>query len=83
MDMDGVLVHEEAAIPGAAEFLAALRERGIPFLVLTNNSIYTRARPRRAAAHERPGGPGDVDLDLRPGHRAASSRTSGRAARRS
>jgi NagD protein len=42
MDMDGVLVHEEAAIPGAAEFLAALRERGIPFLVLTNNSIYTR-----------------------------------------
>jgi NagD protein len=35
-------VHEEAAIPGAAEFLAALRERGIPFLVLTNNSIYTR-----------------------------------------
>ena len=42
MDMDGVLVHEESAIPGAAEFLAALRERGIPFLVLTNNSIYTR-----------------------------------------
>jgi NagD protein len=42
MDMDGVLVHEEAAIPGSAEFLAALRERGIPFLVLTNNSIYTR-----------------------------------------
>src|SRR5687768_3811721 len=42
MDMDGVLVHEEAAIPGAADFLAALRDRGIPFLVLTNNSIYTR-----------------------------------------
>jgi NagD protein len=42
MDMDGVLVHEETAIPGAAEFLAGLRERGIPFLVLTNNSIYTR-----------------------------------------
>src|SRR3954451_1513099 len=42
MDMDGVLVHEEQAIPGAAEFLARLRERGRPFLVLTNNSIYTR-----------------------------------------
>ena len=41
-DMDGVLVHEEQAIPGAAEFLARLRERGTPFLVLTNNSIYTR-----------------------------------------
>ena len=42
MDMDGVLVHEEHAIPGADRFLAALRERDRPFLVLTNNSIYTR-----------------------------------------
>src|SRR5712691_11246181 len=42
MDMDGVLVHEQVAIPGAERFLARLRERGLPFLVLTNNSIYTR-----------------------------------------
>ena len=42
MDMDGVLVHEEHAIPGADRFLARLRERGLPFLVLTNNSMYTR-----------------------------------------
>src|SRR5437763_2700965 len=42
MDMDGVLVHEELAIPGADKFIARLRERGTPFLVLTNNSIYTR-----------------------------------------
>src|SRR3954463_16781894 len=42
MDMDGVLVHEEQAIPGAADFLTRLRERERPFLVLTNNSIYTR-----------------------------------------
>jgi NagD protein len=42
MDMDGVLVHEEQAIPGADRFIAALRDREIPFLVLTNNSIYTR-----------------------------------------
>jgi NagD protein len=40
-DMDGVLVHEEVAIPGAAEFVGRLRERGRPFLLLTNNSIYT------------------------------------------
>jgi NagD protein len=40
-DMDGVLVHEEEAIPGAAEFVEQLRERGRPFLLLTNNSIYT------------------------------------------
>ena len=42
MDMDGVLVREEHPIPGAAEFLDKLRERGLPFLMLTNNSIYTR-----------------------------------------
>jgi NagD protein len=42
MDMDGVLVHEEQAVPGADAFIAALRERETPFLVLTNNSIYTR-----------------------------------------
>jgi NagD protein len=51
MDMDGVLVREERAVPGAAEFLARLRELGVPFLVLTNNSMYTRrdlaARLRR------------------------------------
>jgi NagD protein len=41
MDMDGVLVHEEQAIPGADAFLARLVERELPFLVLTNNSIYT------------------------------------------
>jgi NagD protein len=55
MDMDGVLVHEEQAVPGAAEFLDALRERAIPFLVLTNNSIYTRrdlaARLRTSGLH--------------------------------
>jgi NagD protein len=47
MDMDGVLVSEQHAIPGAKEFLARLRELGLPFLVLTNNSIYT---PRDLAA---------------------------------
>jgi NagD protein len=42
MDMDGVLVHEDHVIPGADRFVARLRELGVPFLVLTNNSIYTR-----------------------------------------
>ncbi len=40
-DMDGVLVHEQQAIPGAAEFLQRLADRERRFLVLTNNSIYT------------------------------------------
>ena len=42
MDMDGVLVHELAALPGADQFLRRLRELDRPFLLLTNNSIYTR-----------------------------------------
>ena len=41
MDMDGVIVHEEQAIPGAREFIEILREQGHPFLILTNNSMYT------------------------------------------
>ncbi|HEY2318655.1 MAG TPA: HAD-IIA family hydrolase [Solirubrobacteraceae bacterium] len=53
MDMDGVLVHEEDAIPGADAFVARLRQRGVPFLVLTNNSIYT---PRDLAARLRTSG---------------------------
>jgi NagD protein len=42
MDMDGVLVHEQTAVPGADRFIAGLRNLELPFLVLTNNSIYTR-----------------------------------------
>jgi NagD protein len=42
LDMDGVLVREEDPIPGAAQFIKRLRELERPFLVLTNNSIYTR-----------------------------------------
>jgi NagD protein len=40
-DMDGVLVHEEVPIPGAQEFVEALKASGLPFQVLTNNSIFT------------------------------------------
>ncbi len=51
-DMDGVLVHEEKAIPGAADFIAELQQHGRKFVVLTNNSIYTprdlRARLARS-----------------------------------
>ncbi|OQO92713.1 HAD-IIA family hydrolase [Saccharomonospora piscinae] len=51
-DMDGVLVHEEHLVPGADQFLDELKSQGAPFLVLTNNSIYTprdlRARLSRS-----------------------------------
>jgi NagD protein len=40
-DMDGVLMHEGVPVPGADAFIKKLRESGRPFLVLTNNSIYT------------------------------------------
>jgi len=46
-DMDGVLIREEHAVPGAIEFLERLIERGKRFLVLTNNSTFT---PRDLAA---------------------------------
>lgn len=39
--MDGVLVHEGKALPGAAEFLGKLQAEEIPHLILTNNSIFT------------------------------------------
>ena len=39
--MDGVLVHEGKLIPGADTFIERLRDAGTPFLVLTNNAIYT------------------------------------------
>ncbi|MBT1035855.1 HAD-IIA family hydrolase [Canibacter sp. lx-45] len=40
-DMDGVLVHEQKPIPGAAELLDHWRKNGQEYLVLTNNSIFT------------------------------------------
>jgi NagD protein len=46
-DMDGVLVHEGVALPGASEVLQQWKEQGLRYLVLTNNSIYT---PRDLAA---------------------------------
>ena len=52
-DMDGVLVHENAALPGAAELLQQWTDAGTPFLVLTNNSIFT---PRDLSARLRASG---------------------------
>ena len=40
-DMDGVLVREGRLVPGADTLLGRLRDKGVPFLVLTNNSMHT------------------------------------------
>jgi NagD protein len=52
-DMDGVLVYENDAIPGAAELIQQWTQTGKRFLVLTNNSIFT---PRDLAARLRASG---------------------------
>jgi NagD protein len=41
MDMDGVIVREDHLVPGADRFIARLIETGHPFLILTNNSMFT------------------------------------------
>src|SRR5699024_12383933 len=40
-DMDGVLVHDDQALPGAVDFVNRLREKERPFLLLPNNSLFT------------------------------------------
>jgi len=52
-DMDGVLVHEGHVLPGASELIAKWQAAETPFLVLTNNSIYT---PRDLSARLVAGG---------------------------
>src|SRR5205807_6613515 len=42
IDMDGVLYRGGALIPGADVFIHELRQRDIPFRLLTNNSQRTR-----------------------------------------
>src|SRR5947209_3719198 len=42
IDMDGVLYRGSELIPGADRFIAQLRQRSIPFRLLTNNSQRTR-----------------------------------------
>jgi hypothetical protein len=68
LDIDGVLLHESHAVAGADRFLSRLCEQGTPFLVLTNNSIYTR---RDLAARLRVTGveiPDGRDLDAGARH---------------
>ncbi|CAL8969729.1 Dihydroxyacetone phosphatase [Tessaracoccus sp. O5.2] len=52
-DMDGVLVHDNRALPGAQELIDHWVATGTPFLVLTNNATYT---PRDLSARLRDSG---------------------------
>lgn len=48
LDLDGVVYRGRRALPGAREFLSWLRERGVPFAFVTNNSTRT---PRQYVEH--------------------------------
>jgi len=41
LDLDGVVYRGDAPLPGAAEFIAELQARRVPFLFVTNNSTRT------------------------------------------
>ena len=43
IDMDGTVYKGGVPIPGAVEFIAELKRRGIPFVFLTNNSAHGRS----------------------------------------
>ena len=43
LDMDGTIYKGGIPIPGAKEFISFLREKGIPFVFLTNNSSHARS----------------------------------------
>jgi HAD superfamily hydrolase (TIGR01458 family) len=43
LDIDGVLAVSWQAIPGAVEALAAIRDRGLPFRLITNTTTHSRA----------------------------------------
>jgi len=62
MDMDGVLVREEDPIPGAAEFLARLRERQVDaqIVLISGHDGGTGASPLTSLKHA--GGPWELGL---------------------
>jgi hypothetical protein len=50
LDLDGVIVLAEKPVPGAAAALGALATRKIPFLIVTNTSLVSRATLSRWGA---------------------------------
>lgn len=50
LDLDGVVVLKGDAIPGAADAVRALNDRGIPFRVVTNTSLVSRSSLARFGA---------------------------------
>lgn len=38
-DIDGVLMHDNVAVPGAAEFLHGIMDKGLPLVLLDRKSV--------------------------------------------
>jgi HAD superfamily hydrolase (TIGR01458 family) len=70
LDLDGVLVMRGAVLPGAAEALAALEARGLPYLIGTNTSLFSRATLSREMG--RAGLPVEADRIVSAASAAAS-----------
>ena len=68
-DMDGVLVHEGTALPGAAEFVGGAARGAAPVPGPDEQLHLHPARPAGPARGRRAGGAGGGDLDLGAGHR--------------
>jgi 4-nitrophenyl phosphatase len=84
-DLDGTLLLSDRTLggyeilPGAVEVLSTLKERGVPFVVLTNGSHYPP--PEQAAKLRKLGLPIDDDQMLTPSSVAADLMTKRRVAR--
>lgn len=50
LDLDGVIVTAGAAVPGSVEAVAQLERRGVPYRIVTNTSLVSRATLSRFAA---------------------------------
>jgi HAD superfamily hydrolase (TIGR01458 family) len=50
LDLDGVIVRAGAAVPGSVEAIRTLEARGIPYRIVTNTSLVSRAALSRWAA---------------------------------
>ena len=81
-DMDGVLVHEEQALPGAPSSSPRCSSTTARFLVLTNNSIFTARDLRARLLAQRDRRPGELPSGPRPWPPRSSWPTSAPAARR-
>ncbi len=50
-DIDGVLMHDNVAVPGAAEFCIGIMDKGLPLVLLTNYPSQTGQDPGESLCH--------------------------------